>query len=290
MNVQVHRALADITGKTGMRMVRAIVDGERNPLKLAAFRDRRCKKSEEEIAEYLTGTWRDEHVFNLASALRLYDVLQAEVELFDQRILEVLIELQPPQRRHETVPVHPNPQKRYYIKNLGEHELRNELWRFAGCDLTHIDGIRPGIAAIVITEIGTDLSDFPDEKNFVSWLHLAPHRPISGGKLLDKRRNGAGSNRIAGALRMAAVSLSHSKTALGAYYRRTARRKDGKTATFATARKLAQLIFRMLRYGQDYIDIGEQAFEERFRQNHINGVRRAAEALGYTLTPQPSAM
>jgi len=290
MNVQVHRALADITGKTGMRMVRAIVDGERDPLKLAAFRDRRCKKSEEEIAEHLTGTWRDEHLFTLASALRLYDVLQAELERFDQRILEVLIELQPPQRRHETVPVHPNPQKRYYIKNLGEHELRNELWRFAGCDLTRIDGIRPGIAAIVLTEIGTDLSDFPDEKNFVSWLHLAPHRPISGGKLLDKRPNGAGSNRIAGALRMAALSLSHSKTALGAYYRRTARRKDGRTAVFATARKLAQLVFRMLRYGQDYIDIGEKAFEDRFRQNHITGLRRAAEALGYTLTPQASAM
>ena len=288
MNVQVHRAVTDITGKTGMLIVRAIVDGERDPLKLAAFRDQRCKKTEEEIAEHLTGNWRDEHLFNLASALRLYDVLQAEAELFDQHILEVLIELQPPQRRHDNVPAHPNPQKRYDIKHRGEQAQRNELWRFAGCDLTQIDGISPSTAAIVLTEIGIDLSDFPSEKHFVSWLHLAPRRPISGGKQLHKRRNGTGSNRIASALRFAALSLSHSKTALGAYYRRTARRKDGKTAVFATARKLAQLIFRMLRYGQDYIDIGERAFEEHFRQNHLIGLRRAAEALGYTLTSHAS--
>jgi len=288
MNVQVHRAVTDITGVTGMLIVRAIVDGERDPSKLAAFRDQRCKKSEEEIAEHLTGTWRDEHLFNLASALRLYDALQAEVQLFDQRILEVLIELQPPQRRHHNVPAHPNPQKRYDMQHRGESQMRNELWRFAGRDLTRIDGISPTTAAIVLTEIGFDLSDFPFEKFFVSWLHLAPRRPISGGKQLSKRRNGTGSNRIAGALRLAAVSLSRSKTALGAYYRRTARRKDGKTAVFATARKLAQLVFRMLKYGQDYIDIGERAFEDRFRQNHINGLQRAAEALGYTLTPQAS--
>ena len=288
MNVQVHRAVSDITGKTGMRIVRAIVSGERNPLKLAAFRDRRCKKSEQDIAEHLTGTWRDEHLFNLASALHVYDVMQAEVELFDQRVLEVLIELQPPQRKHENVPAHPNPQKRYDMQHRGEHEQRNELWRFAGCDLTQIDGISPTTAAIILTEIGCDLSDFPSEKHFVSWLRLTPHRPISGGKQLKKRRNGTGSNRIAGALRIAAVSLSRSKTALGAYYRRIARRKDGKIAVFATARKLAQLVFRLLKYGQDYIDIGEKVFEERFRQNHIYGLRRAAKALGFTLTPDAS--
>ena len=288
MNVQVHRAVTDITGVTGMLIVRAIVDGERDPLKLAAFRDRRCKKSKEQIAEHLTGTWRDEHLFNLASALRLYDVLQAEVELFDKHILKVLIELQPPERRHDNVPAHPNPQKRYDMQHRGDQALRNELWRFAGCDLTHIDGISSSTAAIILTEIGCDLSDFPSENHFGSWLRLAPRRPISGGKQLYKRRNGTGSNRIAGALRIAAVSLSRSKTALGAYYRRIARRKDGKTAVFATARKLAQLVFRMLKYGQDYVDIGERAFEERFRQNHINGLQRAAEALGYTLTPHTS--
>jgi hypothetical protein len=288
MNVQVHRAVSDISGKTGMRIVRAIVSGERNPLKLATLRDQRCKKSEEEIAEYLTGTWRDEHLFNLESALRVYDVLEVEIQRFDQRIFEVLIELQPPHRKHENVPAHPNPQKRYDMKHRGEQGLRNELWRFAGCDLTQIDGISPTTAAIILTEIGCDLSDFPNEDHFASWLRLSPRSPISGGKQLKKRRNGTGSNRISGALRMASVSLSRSKTALGAYYRRVARRKDAKIAVFATARKLAHLVFRMLRYGQQYIDIGERAFEERFRQNHINGLRRAAKTLGFTLTPDPS--
>ena len=168
MNVQVHHAVTDITGKTWMRIVRAIVDGERDPLKLAALRDRRCKKSEEQIAEHLTGNWRDEHLFNLASALRFYDLLQAEIRLFDQRILEVLTELQPPERRLETVPAHPKPQKRYDMRNRGEDEIRNELWRFADRDLILIDGISPTTAAIILTEIGCDLSDFPSEKHFVS--------------------------------------------------------------------------------------------------------------------------
>ena len=212
-------------------------------------------------------------------------MIQAEIELFDNRILEVLTELQPPERKHDSVPAHPNPQKRYDMRNRGEDELRNELWRFAGHDLTRIDGISPVTAAIILTEIGCDLSDFPSEKHFVSWLRLVPRRPISGGKQLKKRPNGTGANRIAGALRMAAVSLSRSKTALGAFYRRVARRNDGKTAVFATARKLAHLVFRLLKFGQDYIDIGEKAFEERFRQKHLNGLKRAAQALGFTLTP-----
>lgn len=287
MNVQVHRAVSDITGKTGMLIVHAIVNGERDPLKLAALRDRRCKKSEEEIGEYLTGTWRDEHLFNLGSALRIYNELQDEIERYDNHILEVLIELQPPERKHDTVPAHSNLQKRHDMKHRGELEQRNELWRFAGCDLTQIDGISPTTATIILTEIGCDLTDFASEKHFVSWLRLAPRRPISGGKQLYKRPNGTGANRLAGVLRVAALSLSRSKSANGAYFRRIARRKDGKTAVFATARRLAQLIFRMLKFGQDYVDLGEKAFEERFRQNHINGLRKAAESLGFTLSPAP---
>ncbi len=288
MNVQVHRAVTDIAGKTGMLIVRAIVAGERDPMKLAEFRDHRCKKSEEEIAEHLIGTWRDEHLFNLASALRIYDALQDEIQRFDRRIGEVIVELQPPERKHDSVPAHPNPNKQSALVRRGEQEQRTELWRFAGCDLTRIDGISPDTATILLTEVGFDLSAFPSENHFVSWLRLTPRRPVSGGKLLYKRPNGTGSNRISGALRMAALSLNRSKTALGAYYRRIARRKDAKTAIFATARKLAQLVFRMLKYGHEYVDIGELAFEQRFRQNHINGLRRAAEALGFTLTPDTS--
>jgi len=288
MNVQVHRAVADITGKTGMLIVRAIVGGERDPMKLAELRDWRCRKTKEQIAEYLNGTWRDEHLFNLASALRIHDVLQREIDIYDRGIRDAITELQPEHRKNSSVPAHPNPTKEAAIKQRGEQAQRTELWRFAGCDLTRIDGISSDTAAIVLTEVGFDLSSFPSEKGFVSWLRLAPRRPISGGKQLHKRPNGTGSNRVAGALRMAALALARSKTALGAYYRRLSRRKDGKVAVFALARKLAQLVFRMLKYGQDYLDIGEKAFEETHRQNRLAGLQRAASAIGYTLAPAPS--
>jgi transposase len=288
MNVQVHRALTDITGKTGMLIVRAIVAGERDPVKLAQLRDKRCKNSQQQIAQYLTGNWREEHLFNLASALRVYDALQSEIDSYDRQLHDALVRLQPAQRQNEPVPAHPNPDKERAIQRRGEHQLRTELWRFAGRDLTRIDGISPDTAAIVLTEVGLDLSSFPNEDHFVSWLRLCPRQPISGGKQLRKRRNGTGSNRVAGALRIAALSLHRSKTALGAEYRRIARRIDAKTAIFATARKLAQLVFRMLRFGHDYVDIGERAFEERFRNNQLIGLRRAASSLGFTLVPELS--
>lgn len=285
MNVQVHRAVADLTGDTGMAIVRAIVAGERDPSHLAACRDRRCHKSEKQIAEYLTGTWREEHVFNLASALRLYDSVQELIASYDQRLLAEIEALQPPDRREQAAPPHPNRVKERAIKARGDQTLRTTLWRFAGLDLTRIDGISSPVARTIVTEIGTNPEAFPTEKDFVSWLRLCPRTPISGGKPLKKRRNGLGANRVATALRLAAVSLQRSKTALGAAFRRIARHKGAAVAVFATARKLAQLVYRMLRYGQDYVDIGEAAYELRFQTQRLAGINEAARSLGYTLVP-----
>lgn len=287
MNVQVHRAVADITGTTGMAMVRAIVAGERDPAKLAAHRDPRCRKPVDEITRYLTGNWRAEHLFNLASALRLYDVFGQEIASFETRLLEELAALQPPERRDEPVPSHPNAAKEKAIRSRGEHGIRTTLWRFAGVDLTRIDGISAGVAKVVLTEVGPNLSAFPSEDDFVSWLRLCPRTPISGGKPLKKRRNGLGATRIASALRMAATSLQRSKTALGASFRRVARRKGAAIAVFATARHLARLIYRMLRFGQDYADVGEQAYERRFQLRRLASLTEAARSLGYTLVQQP---
>jgi len=284
MNVQVHRAVAALTGTTGMAIVRAIVAGERNPARLAMHRDRRCHKSEEEIARYLTGTWREEHLFNLAAALRLYDSLQETIASYEAHLLEQLKALQPPERQQEDVPRHPNPTKERAIRNRGEQQTRATLWRFAGVDLTRIDGISTGAAQIVLTEVGPNLAAFPSEDHFVSWLRLCPRVPISGGKPLKKRRNGLGANRIAAALRMAAVTLQRSKTALGASFRRVARHKGAAVAVFATARQLARLIYRMLRYGQDYVDVGEKAYEEKFQARRLAGITEAARSLGFTLT------
>ncbi len=285
MNVQVHRAVTDLTGKTGMAIVRAIVAGQRDPSSLAALRDGRCRKSEAEIAEYLTGTWRREHLFNLEMALRHYDGLQEMIAAYEVCLLEEIKALQPPERRDHEVPLHPNPVKARAIRQRGEEDLRLQLWRFAGTDLTRIDGIAPNAARVVLTEIGTEIAAFPSEAHFVSWLRLAPKTAFSAGKSLTKKRNGFGATRVAGALRMAALSLQRSHTALGAYFRRIARRKDGATAVFATARKLAVLIYRMLRYGQDYVDIGEAEFEQQNRRNRIRGFKSAAKQLGYNLVP-----
>jgi transposase len=286
MNVQVHRAVADLTGSTGMAIVRDIVAGERDPSRLAAHRDPRCRKSVDQITRYLTGNWREEHLFNLASALRLYDVVEKEIAFYDDRLLKELEALQPPELQNAPVPCHPNPNKRKSIKYCGDEQTRATLWRFAGVDLTRIDGVNARIARIVLTEVGPDLSAFPSEGDFVSWLRLCPRTPISGGKPLKKRRNGLGANRIAGALRTAATSLQRSKTALGAAFRRVARHKGAAVAVFATARQLACLIYRMLRYGHDYVDIGEKAYEHKFELRRLAAITEAAKSLGFTLVQQ----
>jgi transposase len=283
MNVQVHRALADITGVTGMAIVRDIVRGERDPAKLAMHRDSRCRKSVEEIAKYLTGTWREEHLFNLASALRLFDALEAEIASYDARLMKELEALQPPERQDQAVPSHPNPSKEKAIKSRGEQTSRTALWRFSGVDLTRIDGISSGAAQVILTEVGFNMNAFPSEDHFVSWLRLCPRTPVSGGKPLKKRRNGQGANRIAGVLRMAATSLQRSKTALGASFRRTARYKGGAVAVFATARQLARLVYRTLRFGHSYVDIGEKAYEQQFQLRRLAALTENAKQLGYSL-------
>lgn len=285
MNVQVHRAVSDLTGKTGLAMVRAIVEGERDPSRLAAFRDKRCKKSEAEIAEHLTGNWRDEHLFNLKMALRLYEEVQDILAAYDQEIMRLLQELQAPERAQLELPAHPNPAKEKAIQRRKEQPLRTALWRFAGVDLTRIDGISGGVAQVVLSEVGLDLQAFPTEKHFVSWLLLSPRTAFSAGKPLSKKNKGTGATRVASVLRMAALSLANSSSALGAYFRRVARRKGGATAIFATARKLAIYIYRMLRFGQDYIDEGAQAYEQRFQQKRLASMRSFAKQMGYELVP-----
>ena len=291
MNVQVHRAVSDLTGQTGMAIVRAIVSGERDPLRLAALRHEGCKKSSQEFVDYLAGNWREEHLFNLTCALELYDLTQRKIAVYEARILEEIRALQPVERRDQPVPPHPNGVKEKTMRRRGDQMMRTELWRFAGVDLTRIDGIGAQAALTLLAEVGLDLTAFPSEKHFVSWLRLAPRTAVSGGKPLRyKKPNGTGSTRAAAVLRMAAISLMRSKSALGAALRRKARHKGWNVAIFCIARKLALLVYRMLRYGQDYVDIGEEYYESRFRQQQLAGLTRAAKSLGFKLIPQTAAV
>lgn len=266
-----------------MAILRAIVDGERDARNLAKLRDPRCRKSEEEIAEQLSGNWREDHLFSLQQALKMYEAIQQRIAAYDREILRKLAAMQRKEIGDQPPPAVKNPQKAKAIKKRGEEPMREALYRMSGVDMTSIDAIGVETVQVVLSEYGPDLSRFATEKEFVSHLTLAPRRPTSGGKPVKKKRRNMASTRVAGALRMAALSLRHSVTALGAYYRRIARRIGGDVAVFATARKLATLIYRLLRWGQQYVDEGADAFEKRYQAIRITSLKAKAKELGFEL-------
>jgi transposase len=285
MNVRVHRAVSDITGATGMAILRAIAEGERDARKLAKLRDPHCRKSEEEIAEQLSGHWREDHLFSLQQGLKMYDATQERVAAYEKEILRKLGQMEREEQRGKTAPPLNNANKARLIQNRGQEPTRQALYRMSGVDITQIDAIGVETVEVVISEYGPDLSRFPTEKEFVSHATLAPHVPKSGGKPVKKKKRNSASTRVAAALRMAALSLRHSDTALGAYYRSLAQRIGGDVALFATARKVATLIYRLLRWGQAYVDEGAQAYEKRYREQRIKSLASKAKQVGYQLIP-----
>jgi transposase len=288
MNVCVHHAVSDITGVTGMAIIRAIVDGERDPCALARLRDPRCRRSEAQIAEELTGNWRPEHLFNLRQALKMYDQLCAVIDDYDSEILNYIATLQSEDAGDTSAPPPTSKAKAKNLIKRGQEPLRQALYRLCGLDLTTIDGIGVDTAMVIVSELGLDFSVFPDENHFVSYLRLAPNLSISAGKKVPRKFKASTCTRVATALRMAALTLRNSKTALGAFYRRVAWRKGASVAVFATARKLAQLIYRLVFYGQSYIDSGAQAYEARFNQRRLKVYTKALKAMGYSVEPLTS--
>lgn len=285
MNVCVHHAVSDITGVTGMAIIRAIVNGERDPHALAGLRDPRCQKSEDQIAEELTGNWRSEHLFNLRQALKMYDQLCAVTADYDTEILAYIATLHPEDPGDTSVPPPTSKTKARNLAKRGQEPLRQALYRLSGCDLTSIDGIGVDTASVIASELGLDFSMFPDENHFVSYLRLAPNLSISAGKKVPSKFKASTCTRVSTALRMAALTLRNTKTALGAFYRKVAWRKGASVAVFATARKLAQLVYRLVRYGQTYVDTGAQAYEARYNQRRLKFYTKALNVMGYNVEP-----
>lgn len=289
MNIKLHQVISDLTGLTGLTIVRAILAGERDRLKLAAMKDRRIKSDVASIAKALEGDYRAEHLFALRQALELYDYYQQKVAECDGEILK---EMQTLETRAEAALL-PAPQLKRKARskhNPIPFDSQAELYRIMGVDLTRINGLNEATVQLILSELGLDLcKKWPTEAQFTSWLGLCPNNEISGGKVL-RRGTRKVVNRVANALRMCAQSLLNSKSALGAYARRMRAKRDSQIAITATAHKLARLIYRMLKYGEEYLDIGQEQYEAKYKAGILKSLQRKAHQLGYQLiASQPFA-
>jgi transposase len=289
MNLQLHLVVTDITGATGMRIIRAILGGERDPTILAGFRDVRCKATSDTVREALTGNAREEHIFALAQAVELYDFYQSKVAECDQRIEAVLADL----KRSAVQPAESLPKARHRTRqpNAPAFDARAALHAILGVDLTQIHGLGPYLSLKLIGECGTDLSAWPTAKHFTSWLSLAPSNKISGGRILSSKTRRSNS-RAAALLRLAAVTVGRTETALGAFYRRLSARVGKAKAVTATARKIAVLFYNTLRHGMAYADPGARYYEERYHERALANLRRRAHSLGFSLqqmAPTPNS-
>lgn len=285
MNVQLSQALSDVTGETGLAIIRAIVCGERDPQELAALRDRNCKKSEEEIGKALTGTWREEHLFIVKQSLDLYDFYTQQVDACDAEV-DRMYTLTRPDWEEGKLKMLTVRKRNSHSKNAPKkkEEIRRHLKRISGVDLSVVDGFGVSLAQTVITEVGTDMSKFPSEKHFCSWLGVAPKHEISGAKVL-KNKTLKTKNRAGQAFRMAAQSVKRADCVFGSLYRRLKGRLDKGQATVATAHAIARVVYRMLKYQVEYEKINVEEYEKKYQEQQIKYMKKKAAKLGFQLVP-----
>jgi transposase len=279
MNVQLTQVLSDINGLSGLAIIESILQGERHPLKLAAMADRRVKSTQEQIAQALIGDYRAEHLFQLKTAFELYHTYEAKITACDEELARELEKL--PDR--VDIKVKPLPAKSNH-KAIDEN-FRQGLYLKLGVDLTAIEGIGALVALTTLTEVGPDLSRFKTEKHFTSWLGLCPDNRISGGKVLSCRTRRV-VNRLSDALRLAATTLERSQTSLGAYYRRMKAKLGAAEGITATAHKLARILYRMLKHGEEYVRQGIEDYEKKHQARKIKALQKAAESIGLQLVPK----
>jgi transposase len=281
MNVKLPEVVTDITGLTGMSIIDAILEGERDPIKLAKLRDARCHHSEDQIALALQGTWRPEHLFELRQAHALYRFHHQQITECDQQVQTELAKFA--NRAAEKTRTGKQ-RKRGRKSNDVRFAATGPLFQALGVDLTLIEGVDVGTALVILAEVGVDVSRFPTEKHFASWLRLCPPQDQSN-KTKRRRGHRKGTNRVAMALRLAARSVGKTMTPLGVFYRRIRSRIGGLGAVKATAHKLGCLIYRMLKYGQDYVTQSMEEYEAKIKDNMLKTLKRKAAAMGLQLVP-----
>lgn len=279
MNLKLTRVLGDVTGVTGLKVIRAILAGERDPERLAKLRDRRCQHTVAEIALALDGRYRPEHLLELRSCLTLWEQYQQVIATVDEAIATQLRALR---RQTELPPLAPKPRKRGKKPHDPGFDVRTALYYATGVDLTAIEGIDELHALTLVSELGCDLSKWPTLKQFTSWLGLCPNWKKTGGKVQSSATR-RGKNRAAHALRLAAWCLLRSGSYLGAYLRRQRGRLGAAKAITATAHKLARIVYHLLRYGEAYVQQSEAAYAEEHRQRLERQLARRAQELGYEL-------
>jgi transposase len=279
MNVKLTMVLKDITGKTGMQIIRSILAGERDPKKLAEYRDPRCKHDEETIALALQGNWRAEHLFELRQAVELYDVFEEKIADCDAELARHLGTL--PNAVADLLPLEKT------SGNRASHPLAfdaySELHRVTGVDLTAVPGIEAPTALAILGEIGTDMTRWHNDRAFACWLSLCPGTDISGGKRLSSRSK-VSANRAAAAFRLAAYGAMHTKGSyISSFYHRMKGRMGPPKALTATAHKLARIVYAMLRDQTPYVEKGSAFYEERYKERRVTRLKRSARQLGFKL-------
>jgi len=282
MNLQLHHVISDITGDTGMKIVRAIVQGERDPSALAQYRDPRCMSSLDDIRGALTGNYRAEHLFSLKQSLELYDYFQEKIEACDNEIKKKMAVFATSVNVVGVPKEKLNPHKKKVNKGAPAFNLGSELHRLTGVDLLAVPGVNTLTALQLIGEIGLDMTRWNNAKQFASWLGLCPGNKVSGGKRLSGKTKKS-NNRGAATLRMAASTLYRSQTSLGAYLRRLKSYKGPMKAITATAHKLAKIIYNMLRHGIEYNEAGQGYYEEQYRERSIKNLKRKAAEFGLNI-------
>jgi transposase len=284
MNLHLHKVLSNVTGVTGMNIIRAIISGERDPEKLALMRERGVKNTPEAIAKALEGDYRQEHLFALKQAVELYDFYHRQIEACDREIERYLHTFEA-----KVDPVQnplPKQKRKKEMRYQSFVDLRTELYRVSGIDFTQIPGLDVVTVQTILSEIGLDPGKFPTEKRFVSWLGLCPNNRITGGQVKSTKTRKT-ANRAANALRMAAQSVANSNTGLGGFYRRIRARLGAPKAITATAHKLARIFYRMWTTGQSYTDLGSDYYENRYKERVLRNITRRARELGYDAVLQP---